>query len=201
MKIEDYCAQKAYDVYRENYLKDNKDNLSDIEKLNYQRQEDFVPNFAQDLRKHILTFLDDYAATDRDAVRSGLTKILKSKFDDLKGNHIVDTTGKIDIQLMNSDLSKSVEKDLSIHPKITSQEISETVAQNNVSNKETVDFNDPKEKKAFFENLFDSYSKLETFEAKRDFFNKNFYDISDLEKEEQKQVLNAYEIGNENKQL
>lgn len=176
MKIEDYCAQKAYDVYRENYLKDNKDNLSDIEKLNYQRQEDFVPNFAQDLRKHILTFLDDYATTDRDAVRSGLTKILKSKFDDLKGNHIVDTTGKIDIQLMKSDLSKSVEKDLSIHPKLTSQEISETVSQNNISNKEKVDFSNPKAKAEYFENIFTEYRSLETEEEKEQFKRNHFHD-------------------------
>ena len=49
--------------------------------------------------------------------------------------------------------------------------------------------------------MFNQYSKLESFEEKRDWFSQNFYDINDLEPEEQQETLDNLEKGHEVLQL
>lgn len=70
------------------------------------------------------------------------------------------------------------------------QESKQTIEPNNIN------FNNPEERKAYFNDLFNQYNKLESFEEKRDWFNQNFYNINDLEPEEQQQTLDAYKKGN-----
>lgn len=170
-------------MYRENYLRDNKDNLKEIEKLAYQKQEDFVPEFAKNLKRQVLNFLDHYEEKDRDAVRRALTQILKNGFDNLGENKMVDSSGKIDITVMNSQLSKGVEENLKIQSKVTIEEKSEINPTINVSNKENIDFNDPDAKKEFFQKIFTEYSSLETEEEREKYKREHFADYDEYKEE------------------
>lgn len=75
------------------------------------------------------------------------------------------------------------------------QESKQTIEPNNIN------FNNPEERKAYFNDLFNQYNKLESFEEKRDWFSQNFYNINDLAKKEQQQTLDNLEKGHEVLQL
>lgn len=198
MKIEDYCAKKAYDVYEENFLRSNKDNLSDIEKLNFQKQNNFIRDFTRDLRKNLAIFLNRFPEEDRDAVRKSLTQILKNNFDNLQENNIIDVSGEINVEAITVNLNEGVKNDLpEIYQKTQeAQQIkTQSEAQNEIANslKENVDFSNPEETKKYFDNFYKNFTNCKTREEKLKHIENGFgISLEDMSEQQQDTIISAF---------
>lgn len=198
MKIEDYCAKKAYDVYEENFLRSNKDNLSDIEKLNFQKQNDFIRDFTRDLRKNLAIFLNRFPEEDRDTVRKSLTQILKNNFDNLQENNIIDVSGEINVEAITVNLNEGVKNDLpEIYQKTQeAQQIkTQNEAQNEIANslKENVDFSNPEETKKYFDNFYKNFTNCKTREEKLKHIENGFgISLEDMSEQQQDTIISAF---------
>lgn len=174
MKIADYCAIKAYKFYTEN----NK---------NIESKENFISSFSTDLTKKINVYLKDYKE-NKETIKKALTVILRTQFDNLHENNIIDSSGQINVTAIQTNLDAAVQKD---YPEIYEKAVQvrqmkiqkEEENTNKDSSNKIVNFNNPEEKKAFFNNLINEYSNLKTEQEKETFKRSNFADYDTYKKE------------------
>lgn len=194
MNIVDYCAEKAYNVYSQRYIVDNQDKLDDIEKLDFKQKQDFIPQFTIDLKKNIANFLDDYTE-DKDIVRKSLTQILKNNFDNLQQNNIIDLSGRINVNAITANLNQGVKESLpDIYEKVQNVKQSKEALDKN-SSKTSVDFNNPEERKKYFDDLYKGLSECKTKEEKISYIEDEFgLSLEDMSDKEQDEIISKFEI-------
>lgn len=200
MKIEDYCAIKAYAEYEKNFLAHNQNNLPEFEKLNFQKRDDFISQFAPDLHQKLTTFLKYFPEEDRNTVRKSLTEILKANFDNLQENNILDSSGAINAEVIKIRLDEGVKKSLpEIYQKAQEfQQVStQNITQNEIANplKENVDFSNPVETKKYFDDFYKNFANCKTRDEKLKYIENGFgISLKDMSEQQQNEVISKCEV-------
>ncbi len=172
-------------------------NVDNPEEFQFTKTSD---DFFADLQNGIAKQYENYPSKVQEDIRKSIWKQLAKDSLNAQQHNVMANDGNLNTSFLQSVSEIAINTLKQTLP----PERFEAKAENELTtneNKKEIDFSNPEEKEAYFTHLFDEYSNLKTFNEKLKFFNENFYDISHLTKEEQKQVLNAYEIGNENAQM